>query len=141
MKCQFLCSTKHSLLSAKKVYYEVRDNTINELLKPHLVIYLDVPVKNVTENIKKRAYSCEKNSPVLTPNYLGILEKFYKQHYLRDISKHAELLVYDWSEGGEVEIVVEDIERIDFEAYDKQDKKMKDWRHDLEEEWGVLRHK
>lgn len=29
---------------AKSVYYDVRKNTIEELLKPHLVIYLDVPV-------------------------------------------------------------------------------------------------
>lgn len=25
--------------------------------------------------------------------------------------------MYDWSEGGDVEVVVEDIERIDFEGY------------------------
>lgn len=29
---------------AKSVYYDVRKNTIEELFKPHLVIYLDVPV-------------------------------------------------------------------------------------------------
>ena len=69
------------------------------------------------------------------------MEKTYKQNYLKEISKHAELLIYDWSEGGEVEIVVEDIERIDFDSYDVQDPKMKDWRHHSEEDWGVLRNK
>lgn len=29
---------------AKSVYYDVRKNTIEELFKPHLIIYLDVPV-------------------------------------------------------------------------------------------------
>lgn len=40
------------------------------------------------------------------------MEQVYKQQYLKDISQHAELLVYDWSEPGETEVIVEDIERI-----------------------------
>lgn len=40
------------------------------------------------------------------------MEEVYKNNYLKDISTHAELLVYDWSNGGEIELVVEDIERI-----------------------------
>lgn len=40
------------------------------------------------------------------------MDHFYKQKYLRDITTHAELLVYDWSNGGETEVIVEDIERI-----------------------------
>lgn len=32
---------------ARSVYYDVRKNTITELIKPHLVIYLDVPVDGV----------------------------------------------------------------------------------------------
>ncbi|XP_072391743.1 NADH dehydrogenase [ubiquinone] 1 alpha subcomplex subunit 10, mitochondrial [Diabrotica undecimpunctata] len=126
---------------ARKTYYELRDNTIGELLRPHLVIYLDKPVPKVIENIKKRAISYEKDSSVLTPEYLGVIEKQYKQNYLKEISKHAELLVYDWSDEGDVEIVVEDIERIDFNRFDEQDTQMKDWVYRLEEEWAVLRHK
>lgn len=32
---------------ARSVYHELRQNTINELLKPHLVVYLDLPVDAV----------------------------------------------------------------------------------------------
>lgn len=32
---------------ARSVYYDIRKNTITELLKPHLVVYLDVPVSGV----------------------------------------------------------------------------------------------
>lgn len=32
---------------ARSVYHELRQNTINELLRPHLVIYLDLPVEAV----------------------------------------------------------------------------------------------
>ncbi|CAG9819656.1 unnamed protein product [Phaedon cochleariae] len=125
---------------AYRKYYEFRDNTIDELLRPHLVIYLDVPVPTILENIKKRAISYEKNSSVLTPQYLGVMEKKYKQNYLKEISKHAELLVYDWSDEGDVEVVVEDIERIDFNRHDDQDPHLKDWVYRLEEEWGCIRH-
>lgn len=40
------------------------------------------------------------------------IDYFYKQQYLKEISLSSELLVYDWSNGGETEIIVEDIERI-----------------------------
>lgn len=40
------------------------------------------------------------------------MEKVYKQEFLQDISTHAEILVYDWTNGGETELIVEDIERI-----------------------------
>ncbi|CAH0561410.1 unnamed protein product [Brassicogethes aeneus] len=124
---------------ARRKYYEYRDNTVRELLRPHLVIYLDMPVKKVMENVQKRGISWEKNSPVITPKYLECMEKVYKQEYLKTISTHSELLVYDWSEQGEVEIIIEDIERIDFDNYDYQDPKMKDWDLAREEDWNVLR--
>lgn len=71
--------------SAYKKYYEFRSCTIEELLRPHLAIYLDVPVPKVLKNIKKRGISYEMNSPVLTSEYLSVMEKQYKQHYLKDI--------------------------------------------------------
>lgn len=45
------------------------------------------------------------------------------------------MLHYDWAEGGEPEVVVEDIERLDFEKYldeDFSEDKLEDWRL---EEW------
>jgi len=125
---------------ARSVYYDVRRNTLNELLRPHLVVYLDVPVEKVLEKVKQRNIGFETNSAAITPQYLRTMEDTYKQHYLKDISVHSEILVYDWSEGGEVEVVVEDMERIDFNRFDNQDPKLKDWVYHLEEEWSVLRH-
>lgn len=71
------------------------------------------------------------------------MENFYKQHFLKDISIHAELLIYDWTAGGETEVVVEDIERIDFDAFeeDPMEKKMMDWRFPNEVEWCEARIK
>ncbi|XP_037916883.1 NADH dehydrogenase [ubiquinone] 1 alpha subcomplex subunit 10, mitochondrial [Hermetia illucens] len=134
---------KHGYVSkgARSYYHEVRENTISELLKPHLVIYLDVPVNIVKDRIRARNNDYETKSPALTDEYLNDVEQIYKQQYLKDISTHAELLVYDWSAGGETEIVVEDIERIDFLKFeeDKHNKKMKDWRFPKEWDWCEAR--
>ncbi|XP_066262639.1 NADH dehydrogenase [ubiquinone] 1 alpha subcomplex subunit 10, mitochondrial [Euwallacea similis] len=127
--------------AAYKKYYEYRDNTIHELLRPHLVVYLDVPVPRVLENINKRNITCEKRSQAMNPQYLEVLEKNYKQNYLKEISTHAELLVYDWTVEGDMEVVVEDIEAIDFEKYDDHDTNLKDWRQEFEEDWACLRYK
>lgn len=119
----------------RSYYYDVRNHTISELMRPHLVIYLDVPVAKVKENIKKRNITYEVNAPALTDKYLQDIETIYKQKYLKEISTHAELLVYDWTEAGEPEVVVEDIERIDFDRFGHYDQKMEDWRIMTEWEW------
>ncbi|KAM7356306.1 NADH dehydrogenase [ubiquinone] 1 alpha subcomplex subunit 10, mitochondrial-like [Cochliomyia hominivorax] len=128
---------------ARSVYYEIRQNTIHELLRPHLVIYLDLPIEAVKRHIKARKIGYEVNSKVYTDSYLGDIENIYKQQYLKDISTHAEILIYDWSGGGETEVVVEDIELIDFERFkkDPMEKKMKDWRFPNEIEWCEARIK
>lgn len=121
------------------VYYDVCKNTIGELMKPHLVIYLDIPVSVVQQRIKERNLPYEVNSKVFTPEYLSNMEKHYKQRYLKEISAHSELLVYDWTDHGDVEVVVEDIERIDFDSYEKHDPKMHDWRKPDEWAWNWSR--
>jgi NADH dehydrogenase (ubiquinone) 1 alpha subcomplex subunit 10 len=119
----------------RSAYYDIRNHTITELMKPHLVIYLDVPALKIKDNIKKRNIDYEVQSKVFSDQYLTDIEVGYKQRFLKDISAHAELLVYDWTEGGETEVVVEDIERIDFDRFEHYDAKMKDWRIMTEWEW------
>lgn len=124
----------------KSVYYELKANTIEELMRPHLVIYLDVPVDKVQEAIKRRGYKHELEGKAISKPYLMEVERQYKNNYLRDISTHAELLVYDWTGGGEVEVVVEDIERLNFDQYtEREEPKMKDWRLPREMEWAEQR--
>lgn len=124
---------------ARNVYYDIQSNTLGELMKPHLVIYLDVPVSTVQQRITARNIPHEVNSKVFTEQYLSEMEYFYKQRYLKEIGTHAELLIYDWSSYGDVEVVVEDIERIDFDNFDKYDPKMKDWRLESEWDWNTAR--
>lgn len=132
---------RHGYMSknARSYYNQLLYHIMPELMKPHLVVYLDVPVAEVKNRIKKRNIDYEVNSKVLTDDYLKTMETIYKQHYLKDISNHAELLIYDWSNYGEAEVVVEDIERIDFDRFEKHDSKLKDWRFAHEEDWCAQR--
>lgn len=97
-------------------------------------------------------------------------DELYKRNFLKDISSHSELLVYDWSNGGDIELVIEDIERIgiyfsqwamipsikrkgsvilniylfplDFDSYEKESSKMRDWRFfRTEADWCEIRMK
>ena len=43
--------------------------------------------------------------------------------------------MYDWSEGGDTEVVVEDIERLNMDFFDKYDKQQQDWRMLKEVSW------
>lgn len=72
-------------ITARSIYYEIRKTTMKELLRPHLVIYLDVPVPKVQEKIKQRGLPHEVNSKALTTSYLTNMEDFYKRHYLNEI--------------------------------------------------------
>jgi len=117
---------KHERAALQKMKNKVMEN----LMKPHLVIYLDAPVSVVEANLKKRGRGEEK---VWTREVLEKLENIYTHSYLKTISEHAELLAYDWSTPGDAEVVVEDIERIDFDRFDHQDPKMEDWR--IKEDW------
>ena len=49
-------------------------------------------------------------------------------------SYHSEILVYDWAEEGDSEIVVEDIERIPFE-YDIKSRMCSDWLNKAKQNW------
>ncbi|CAH0403225.1 unnamed protein product [Chilo suppressalis] len=126
--------------AARSIYYELRNISIEELMRPHLVVYLDIPVNTVEASIKKRGLEHEVKGKALTTAFLTEMEKQYKTKYLRDIATHAELLVYDWSGGGDVEVVVEDVERLDFDKYtEREEPKMKDWRLPREVEYADQR--
>ncbi|CAG0914907.1 unnamed protein product [Notodromas monacha] len=137
--------TKNGYVSKKFrwAYNELRRTTIRELMRPHLVVYLDVSVDEVLKRLKKRG---EENSKALTKQYVSDLENFYKHEYLKGIEEHAHLLVYDWNEApeaGDVEGMIEDIERLEFAKHeeDEHDPKMKDWWWPVEEELAEKRYK
>jgi len=125
--------------NVQSYYYRMKNNALFLLWRPHLVIYLDVPVDEVRSRIEARNRPFEKDSPATTTAYLQSLDNAYKQEFLKNMSTHSELLVYDWAVPSNVETVVEDVERIDFEQYGKHDSKLEDWRRIDEWEWNNSR--
>ncbi|CAN7996135.1 unnamed protein product [Ixodes pacificus] len=126
---------------ALKAYNLMKEAGLPELLRPHLVIYLDAPSNVLLQRIKERNIPYEVKSKVLTKEYLDEIDRLYKQSYLRSIRDHSELLLYDWTTIGESELVVDDIERINFEALldDPYGPMLKDWKK-REDDWSLYRY-
>lgn len=63
-----------------------------------------------------------------------VWENFLSRRYCR-------VLVYDWSEPGDAEVVVEDIENLNMDNIDYYDDQQSDWRFYNEEGASIIRYK
>jgi len=116
----------------REMYYMVMKNCLHEVFRPNLIVYLDAPVDVVQNNIKKRGNEWDKDSKVWNNSqYLSDIYGEFKQNFLRDIQRWSRTLVYDWSDGGDAEVVVEDIEHTELDMIELYDDQQKEWRfHD-----------
>jgi len=126
------------------LFNKIRRQTLEPLLRPNLIVYLDAPVDVVQAKIRERSnttHPWEKNSPVFeNTDYLKLLyEDYFKGEYIKEASISSRVLMYDWSEGGDTEVVVEDIERLNMDYFDKYDKQQMDWRMFKEDEYSKFR--
>lgn len=125
-------------------YHKIRSMTIDMLLRPNLIIHLDAPMDVVQSKIRERSkttHPWEASSPVWeNTDYLHELYNvMMKKKYLTEAAEHSMVLSYDWSEGGDFEVVIEDIERLNMDYHDKYDKQQKDWRLLTEERFATKR--
>uniref|UniRef100_A0A803KIL5 NADH dehydrogenase [ubiquinone] 1 alpha subcomplex subunit 10, mitochondrial n=2 Tax=Xenopus tropicalis TaxID=8364 RepID=A0A803KIL5_XENTR len=93
-------------------YNEIKGNSIDEFLPPHLVIYVDVPAAEVHKKILEKGHTSEKKAAL---PYLQSIEDTYKDSFLPQISEKSEVLKYSGNEVQDVEKVVEDIEYMKFD--------------------------
>jgi len=119
--------------TTKDHYHRIRGMMITQLLRPNLIVHLDAPIDVVQSKIRERAattHPWEAKSPVWeNTDYLTHLYgTLLKKQYLTGASEHSMVLSYDWSDGGDFEVVVEDIEALNMDYHDKYDKQQKDWR-------------
>ncbi|MFH4975498.1 hypothetical protein AB6A40_002207, partial [Gnathostoma spinigerum] len=99
-----------------KFYYYLRKGAIPQLnFWPHLVVYLDAPVDKCLETI--RGEGDVDKIATFDAEYLKTVEDSYKDA-LREFQKHSKILIYDWSQPGNTDTIVEDIERIDFDFFE-----------------------
>jgi len=125
-------------------YHKIRNMTLEMLLRPNLIIHLDAPLDVVQSKIRERSkttHPWEANSPVWeNTDYLhDLYNVMLKKKYLSLAAESSMVLSYDWSEGGDVEVVIEDIERLNMDYHDKYDKQQKDWRLLTEERFATKR--
>ncbi|OQR67031.1 NADH dehydrogenase-like [Tropilaelaps mercedesae] len=125
-----------------QVHYNMQNNVFNQIYKPHLVIYLDVPVDVLQKRIMDRNNPAEVSSKIRWADYLGGIDGHYKKVYLPSLRDQSELLIYDWSSFGDTEALLEDIERVDFETSlnDFHEPKLREWKNKNTREWAEIRY-
>jgi len=132
--------------TSRVLYYKRRMQVLQHLLRPNIIVYLDAPTDVVQAKIRERSkttHPWEANSPVFeNTGYLNMVyEEKMKNVYLKDAAQYSKVLTYNWSEGGDTEVVVEDIERLQLEYFDKYDKQQGDWRQHKEDGYSMLRRR
>merc|ERR1712241_1258 len=116
--------------NTRNVYKEMCRMSLHMLMKPNLYICLDAPLDVVMKNIQNRGNEWDKNSPVWTnKQYLSDIYNELKRNFLKEQQRHSRVLVYDWSEPGDMEILEE------------TDEQQKDWRFQKEELLTIQRMK
>jgi NADH dehydrogenase (ubiquinone) 1 alpha subcomplex subunit 10 len=130
--------------STRIYYYRIQQQILQHLLRPNVIIHLDAPTDVVQAKIRARSkttHPWEKDSPVFeNSTYLNMLyQDMLKNDYMKKASVFSKILTYDWSEGGDTEVVVEDVERLQLEYFDKYDKQQSDWRMHKEENYSMYR--
>lgn len=116
----------NNFLSDEAYRFYLRDlipNTIAELWRPHVMIYLDKPPEDCLKTIKEKGKPFEKESKVYNLEFLKSMERNYKRNFLPDMRNELHLLEYN-ARDAKTERAVEDLETLDYE----DQAKFNDWR-------------
>lgn len=117
-------------------YNDYRDNSICELLRPHITIYLDAPVDVCMKRIKARGHPEESKSKNMNEKFLSSMEAAYKQDFLPKMRQSGAVMEIDWTESADsmdMDVICEEVARVVTESEDSEDKHFEDWRLDEEE--------
>ncbi|XP_077978515.1 NADH dehydrogenase [ubiquinone] 1 alpha subcomplex subunit 10, mitochondrial-like isoform X1 [Glandiceps talaboti] len=93
-------------------YDEIKGISLYRFIPPHLCIYLDAPIDVIQKRIKQRGKPFEQN---IENKYLESLDDAYKTKFLPQMSETSEILQYDWTNFGDVENIIEDIDLLKFD--------------------------
>jgi len=125
-----------------KYYNEYRNDSICELLKPHMTIYLDAPVSVCRERINQRKDPVEMNSKVLSDKYLQSIADVYRDKFLPLMRKSGDVVEIDWTEKGtemDMDVIAEELQSYKLEPEDNEDPKFADWSRMVEDDYIYLR--
>lgn len=116
----------NNFLSDEAFRFYLRDlvpNTIAELWRPHVMIYLDKSPEECLKSIKEKGKPFEKESKVYNLDFLKSMEKNYKKNFIPGMRNELHVLTYDANDVSS-DRVTEDLEMLDFEDQTK----FNDWR-------------
>lgn len=125
-----------------KYYNQMYDNTHFEVLRPHVVIYLDAPVSTIKKRIQERNNPSEVNSKALNDEYLTMIERVYKEKYLPEMKRYGEIVEIDYSEKADdmdMDVIVEEIQRLHLNNEDSDDLKFREWDITEKDDWTMRR--
>lgn len=125
-----------------KYYNELRDNTICELMKPHMTVYLDAPVTSCRERINQRKNPLETGSKILSDKYLQTISDVYNEKFLPRMRKSGEVVEIDWTEKAteaDMDVIAEELQTYKLEPEDNEDLKFEDWSRLVEDDWRRIR--
>jgi NADH dehydrogenase (ubiquinone) 1 alpha subcomplex subunit 10 len=123
-------------------YTDYRNDSLCELIKPHMTIYLDAPVSVIRERINQRKDPREVGSKVLSDKYLQIIADMYRDRFLPMMRKSGEVVEIDWAEKGtemDMDVIAEELQSYKLEPEDNEDIKFADWSSMVEDDWTYLR--
>lgn len=121
-----------------KYYDDFDRNSVCELLKPHLTIYLDAPVNVIRDKITARGNPLEVESKNLTDEYLQAIEDFYKKKHLPSMAKSGVVMEVDSTEiidDIDLDAIAEEVQNINMQTEDSEDTKFRDW-FDMSEDYA-----
>jgi len=125
-----------------KYYADYRANSICDLLKPHMTIYLDAPISTLRERINARKDPREVGSKILSDKYLQTIADVYRDKFLPLMRKSGEVVEIDWKEKAtemDMDVIAEELQLCTLEAEDSEDTKFADWTRNDEEDYTKLR--
>lgn len=117
---------ENNFLSDEAFRFYLRDlipNTIAELWRPHVMIYLDKTPEDCLKTIKEKGKPYEKESKVYNLEFLRSMDKNYKKNFIPGMRDELHVLTYKSSDANTTR-AIEDLDILDFEDQTK----FNDWR-------------
>lgn len=125
-------------------YNDFNANSICELLKPHICIYLDVPIGITMDRIKERNNPLEVKSKIITEEYIHSLDQMHKEKFLPKMRQMCEVLEIDWTEKADdmdMEAIAEELQSLHLECNSTDDPMFREWYNLSEDDMCIFRRK
>lgn len=125
-----------------KHYNMIRANSICDLYRPHLTIYLDAPLEVLRSRLTKKNNPIEVGGRNLTDEYLKTIDNVYQKRFLPKMRESGEVVEIDWTEVAsedDMEAIAEELQLLKLEGEDNDDPKFTDWSRQDEDDWAKFR--